>query len=70
MNPRKVHWHTFRHTWASWAVQSGNVSLQEFMEMGDWADIDSVLVYAHLAPGKMAKPAAAVSKFRLTGKAA
>ena len=70
LNPRLVHWHTFRHTFASWAVQSGKVTLQELMVMGDWQDMDSVLVYAHLAPGNMAHAASSVSEFRLRGKAA
>ena len=70
LNPRLVHWHTLRHTFASWAVQSGKVTLQELMVMGDWADINSVLVYAHLAPGNMARGASAVSQFRLSGRAA
>lgn len=69
LDPKLVHWHTFRHTFASWAVQNG-VSLQELMVMGDWADMDSVLVYAHLNEGNLAHAASKVSEFRLTHKAA
>lgn len=42
-------WHTFRHTFASWAVQSG-VTLQELMKLGPWESYQMVLRYAHLAP--------------------
>lgn len=55
-----ANWHTLRHTFASWAVQGG-VTLQELMGLGDWSDIRSVLVYAHLAPDHLAAAAAKIS---------
>jgi integrase len=45
-----ANWHTLRHTFASWAVQSG-VTLQELMQLGPWKSYKAVLIYAHLAPG-------------------
>jgi integrase len=62
-----ANWHTFRHTFASWAVQAG-VTLQELMGLGDWADIRSVLVYAHLAPDHLAEAAAKISTKRAQRK--
>lgn len=58
-----ANWHTLRHTFASWAVQSG-VTLQELMALGDWKDIRSVLVYAHLAPDHLAAAASKISTKR------
>lgn len=55
-----ANWHSFRHTFASWAVQRG-VTLQELMELGDWKDIRSVLIYAHLAPDHLAQAASKIS---------
>lgn len=40
-------WHDLRHTWASWHVQSGT-PLEVLKELGGWASLDMVLVYAHL----------------------
>ncbi len=53
-------WHDLRHTWASWAVQSG-VTLQELMELGGWKSFAMVLRYAHLAPDHLASAAEKVS---------
>lgn len=55
-----VNWHTLRHTFASWAVQSG-VTLQELMALGDWKSYSMVLRYAHLAPDHLAEAAAKIS---------
>jgi integrase len=43
-----IKWHTFRHTFAAWAVQNG-VRLERLMELGGWRSIKSVLRYSHLA---------------------
>lgn len=56
-------WHTLRHTFASWAVQSGGVSLQELMKLGPWESYDMVLVYAHLAPDHLAEAVQSVARF-------
>lgn len=55
-----LRWHDLRHTWASWAVQSG-VTLQELMELGGWKSYAMVLRYAHLAPDHLADAAEKVS---------
>lgn len=54
-------WHDLRHSWASWAVQSG-VTLQQLMLLGGWRSFSMVLRYAHLAPDHLA---AAAGKIRL-----
>ena len=56
---RPLRWHDLRHTWASWAVQSG-VTLHELMLLGGWRSFSMVLRYAHLAPGHLALAAAKV----------
>lgn len=55
-------WHTLRHTFASWAVQSG-VTLQELMKLGPWESYEMVLVYAHLAPDHLSEAASKVARF-------
>lgn len=55
-----ANWHSFRHTFASWAVQSG-VTLQELMALGDWKSFQMVLRYAHLAPDHLAQAASKIS---------
>lgn len=57
-----LRWHDLRHTFASWAVQSG-VTLQELMQLGGWKTFSSVLRYAHLAPDHLAKAAELVRHF-------
>lgn len=54
-------WHDLRHTWASWHVQSGT-SLQRLMELGGWANYETVLRYAHLAPGDLAEEAKRIER--------
>lgn len=55
-----LRWHDLRHTFASWAIQSG-VTLQELMELGGWKSFEMVLKYAHLAPDHLASAAEKVS---------
>lgn len=43
-------WHDLRHTWASWMVMSGKVSLYELQKLGGWKTPVMVQRYAHLAP--------------------
>lgn len=62
-------WHDWRHTGASWAVQSG-VTLQELMLLGDWRDYRSVLRYSHLAPSQAASAAEKVAQWVAHGKTA
>ncbi|MDE2103238.1 MAG: site-specific integrase [Patescibacteria group bacterium] len=58
-----LRWHDLRHTFASWAVQSG-VTLQELMQLGGWASYSMVLRYAHLAPDHLAAAAEKVATIR------
>ena len=51
-----LRWHDLRHTFASWAVQSG-VTLHELMQLGDWKSYAMVLRYGHLAPDQLSKAA-------------
>jgi len=53
--------HSLRHTWASWHVQSGT-SLQELMELGGWKSYEMVLRYAHLAPEKLSSVASRIER--------
>ncbi len=54
-----LRWHDLRHTWASWAVQSG-ATLQQVMQLGGWKSLTMVMRYAHLAPDHLAGAAALV----------
>ena len=56
-------WHDLRHTWASWAVQSG-VSLPELQRLGGWATPAMVMRYAHFAQEHLASAAAKVKPIR------
>lgn len=56
-----LRWHDLRHTFASWAVQSG-VTLQELMQLGAWRTYSSVLRYAHLAPDHLAQAAELIAR--------
>lgn len=47
-------WHTLRHTFASWKVMGG-CPLKVLMELGGWKDVQSVMIYAHLAPEHLAQ---------------
>lgn len=52
-------WHDLRHTWASWAVQSG-VSLRELMELGGWKSFSMVIRYSHLSKDHLASAVAKI----------
>lgn len=43
-------WHDIRHTWASWMMMTGEVTLYELQQLGDWSTPAMVQRYAHLAP--------------------
>lgn len=60
-------WHTFRHTFASWAVQGG-VTLQELMKLGPWESYQMVLRYAHLAPDGLSQAVTRVAQMGHTAK--
>ena len=48
----KVWFHTFRHTFASWLAQSGEVGLHELMKHLRHKNIEMTLRYAHLIPDR------------------
>lgn len=52
-----VRWHDLRHTWASWHVMNGT-PLAVLKELGGWATLEQVMIYAHLAPSHVAQFAA------------
>jgi integrase len=54
-----LRWHDLRHTWASWAVQSG-ATLHEVMKLGAWRSLAMVMRYSHLAPDHLSEAAAKV----------
>ena len=54
-----LRWHDLRHTWASWAVQSG-VRIEELRELGGWKTLSMVQRYSHLSPGHLADVAAKI----------
>jgi integrase len=56
-----LRWHDLRHTFASWAVQSG-VTLPELMAIGNWKTYSCVLRYAHLAPDHLAQAAEKIAR--------
>jgi integrase len=62
-----INWHTFRHTFASWALQNG-VTLHELMQLGGWKSYQMVLKYAHLAPDHLSKAAELVAQKGHTGR--
>lgn len=45
---KNFRWHDLRHTWASWHIQAGT-PLHVLKELGGWADIKMVMIYAHLS---------------------
>lgn len=52
MNNQKLHFHSLRHTFASWLVQS-NTSLYEVQKLLGHSDSKTTQVYSHLLPDKM-----------------
>jgi integrase len=55
-----LRWHSFRHTFAAWAVQAV-VRLERLMELGGWRSYKSVLRYKHLAPDHLRQDAELVA---------
>lgn len=48
-----VTFHSMRHSWASWQVQSGT-PLKMLQELGGWASLQMPMRYAHVSPGHLA----------------
>jgi integrase len=51
---KPVRWHDLRHTWASWHVQAGT-PLAVLQQLGGWASVEQVMIYAHLGQSHIAK---------------
>jgi integrase len=47
---KRVWFHTWRHTFASWLAQSGQVSLLELMDLMRHSTVQMTMRYAHLIP--------------------
>jgi integrase len=52
-------WHDLRHTWASWAIQSG-VRIEELQQLGGWKTLQMVQRYSHLSPDHLKSVAAKI----------
>lgn len=53
--------HTWRHTFASWLAQSGDVTLHELREIMRHRRIETTLRYAHLIPGHQRRASSIIS---------
>lgn len=60
---KHIHPHLLRHTFASWHIMSGT-SLAELRELGGWAKLDSVMIYAHLSVAHLEEAAKNRSKIQ------
>lgn len=56
-------WHDLRHTWASWAIQSG-VRIEQLMELGGWKSLSMVKRYSHMNTDHLAEVAAKIRPVR------
>ena len=48
-----INFHTLRHTFASWHIQSGT-PVEVLMKLGGWSDLTMVLRYAHMGESHIA----------------
>jgi len=55
--PRRVAFHVFCHTWATWMRQHGGLDTFDLLKTDRWADPDSADRYAHVVVSDMAKKA-------------
>lgn len=60
--PEGVNWHSLRHTWATWAAQSGKVTLHDLMGLGDWRSYEMVQKYSHHCPDRLLEAANHISR--------
>jgi integrase len=58
--PRRVAFHVFCHTWATWMKQHGGLDTYDLLKTGRWADAESADRYSHVAVDEIAKRADAL----------
>ena len=56
----RANFHTLRHTYGSWLIQSGQVSLHELQELMGHTSIMTTQRYAHLAPDRQVRSAGVI----------
>lgn len=55
--PRRVAFHVFCHTWATWMRQYGGLDTYDLIDTDRWSDAESADRYSHVVVGEMAKRA-------------
>lgn len=55
--PRRVAFHVFCHTWATWMRQYGGLDTYDLVDTDRWSDSESADRYSHVVVGEMAKRA-------------
>jgi integrase len=63
LGKKNITWHSLRHTWASWAIQSGKVSDAALMAMGNWRTLSMMQNYAHLSTKNLETAANQISAY-------
>jgi integrase len=63
----RVDFHTLRHTYASWLIMSGRVSLYQLQKLLGHESITTTERYAHLAPANLAAAASVMGEIRAGG---
>ena len=61
-SPYHISFHVFRHTFASWLAQSGQVTLHELMHLMRHRSIEMTQRYAHLIPSEITGKLSLVSR--------
>lgn len=55
--PRRVAFHVFCHTWATWMRQHGGLDTYDLLKTDRWADAESADRYSHVVVSEIAKKA-------------
>jgi len=63
LGEKRITWHSLRHSWASWAIQSGKVSDAALMAMGNWRTLSMMQNYAHLSTKNLETAANQISAY-------
>jgi integrase len=59
---KKIWFHTFRHTYASWLAQSGTVTLLELRDLLRHESTQMTERYAHMIPDKLVEQSSKINK--------